>query len=539
MYQVQLKVAEFPAQADQAILKTTIGGILRHRAEQSPGLLAVAEAGCDGDETGRLGRALTYSELLTEAEQLAAALLSRYEPGERVAIWAPNALEWVIFEFAAALAGLTFVTVNPSSQARELSYVLLQSKAVGLFTVESYRGNPMWRIATEVTSDLPQIRELVNLDDRDALFRGGGRTVSLPPVRPDDPAMIIYTSGTTGTPKGVVLTHGGVTNNSRFLFLRLDPPIGRPVVTAVPLFHVGGSVGALLGSIQHGSPFILLRMFNPALILALVEQHKAGTVTGVPTMVFALLEQQEGQPRDVSSLERVLCGGAMIAPELIRRVQAAFGCGVQNIYGQTEVSGVLTQTHLLDEVEDIAETVGQPLPMTEVSVRDLATGASLAAGEVGEICARGYCVMHGYNDNPDATAAAIDKDGWLHTGDLGTMDSRGYVRITGRVKEMIIRGGENIYPAEIENVLLEHPTVAEVAVVGIPDDRWGEIVGCFVRTTSGAMLNEMELVQHCRARISPQKTPSRWIAVESWPLTGSGKIQKFTLRDMLLEGKFD
>ena len=538
MYSVQLDAAYFPAQTDGMLLETTVGGVLRQRAVWTPDLLAVAEADGGKDIPVRLSRQLTYAQLLTQAEQLARALLSRFSPGERVAIWAPNSIDWVVFQFAAALAGLTLVTINPSFQARELRYVLVQSGAVALFVVSEYRGNPISRIAAEVVATLVQIRELVDLENRAALFRGENTAARLPEVGVHDPALMIYTSGTTGAPKGVVLSHSGVTNNSRFVFSRLDPPAGRPAVTAVPLFHMGGCV-AVLGCLQQGSGLILLRMFDPAAVLALIESERAALVMGVPTMLFALLEQQELAARDVASVKRVLCGGSMIAPELVRRVQATFGCGVQIIYGQTECSGVLTQTHVGDGIEETCETVGQALPMMDVSIRHPATKAVLALHEVGEICARGYGVMLEYNDNEAATNAAIDADGWLHTGDLGAMDARGYVRITGRVKEMIIRGGENIYPAEIENVLLEHPDVAEVAVVGIPDDRWGEIVACFIKTAAGAELNPAALVEHCRARISPQKTPAKWIAVASWPLTGSGKIQKFTLRDNFVKGEFD
>jgi len=537
LYRVHLESAEFPAQANEVILETTIGSILRERTAQSPGTQAFSEAACEGMEAGQPGRSVDYSQLLREAEQLAVALLSRYRPGERIAVWAPNQLEWIVLVFAAALSGLTIVTINPSSQARELRFVLSQSRAVGLFTVGTYRGNPMWRVAADVTAELPQVREIVNLSDRSALYRGSGGAAFLPLVDPSDSALIIYTSGTTGTPKGVVLTHRGITNNGRLVLLRIDPPREAPVVTAAPLFHVG-TIMLLLGCIHHGSPLILLQLFDPDQILDVVEHRKAGVVTGVPTMFLSMLEQQETRPRNVSSLKRTLCGAATIAPTLIRRMRAVFGCNVQVIYGQTECSGVLTQTHVLDSAEDISETVGQPLPMTEVSVRDPLSGAPLATDEIGEICARGYGVMREYNDNPDATKAATIQDGWHRTGDLGAMDSRGYLRITGRLKDMIIRGGENIYPAEIENVLLEHPDVAEVAVVGIPDDRWGEIACCFVRTRSGGKLNELELIQHCRARISPQKTPGKWIAIDEWPLTASGKIQKFVLRDMVVKGKF-
>ena len=262
-------------------------------------------------------------------------------------------------------------------------------------------------------------------------------------------------------------------------------------------------------------------------------------VFGVPTMFVALLESLATTPRDVSSLQVAISGGSMVPPELIRRVKATFGCQFSTVYGQTESSPVLTQTRPDDPFEDLCETVGQALPQTEMSIRDPATNQAVPVGVIGEICARGYCLMVEYNDNPAATAAAIDAQGWLHTGDLGTMDDRGFVKVTGRVKDMIIRGGENLFPAEIENILLEHADIAEVAVIGVPDEKWGEIVVCFVRLSAGAVMDVATLRQHCRANLSGPKTPARWVSIDAWPLTGSGKIQKFVLRDRYVAGEWD
>jgi fatty-acyl-CoA synthase len=231
-------------------------------------------------------------------------------------------------------------------------------------------------------------------------------------------------------------------------------------------------------------------------------------------------------------------GGAAVPPELVRRVAKTFDCGFSILYGQTESSPVITQHHADDSFEDICQTVGQPLDHTDVSIRGGQDNSVVGIGEVGEICARGPCTMIGYHGNPSATDAAIDAEGWLHTSDLGVMDRRGYVRVTGRVKEMIIRGGENHFPAEIENVLLEHPDVADVAVVGLPDEKWGEIIAAFVRTEGNLPLDEQELRRHCRDNLSPQKTPVIWTSVAAFPLTGSGKIQKFKLRDQYLAGKY-
>jgi len=248
-------------------------------------------------------------------------------------------------------------------------------------------------------------------------------------------------------------------------------------------------------------------------------------------MLVALLHEIETSGRDVSSLRRMVSGGAMVAPELIRKARELTGCVVQIVYGQTEASPIITQTRIDDSPEELSQTIGQPLPHMEVAILDPQTRAILPLGEQGEICTRGYHVMTGYNDNPEATAQAIDGDGWLHTGDLGRMDSRGYLQITGRVKEMIIRGGENLFPAEIENAMLEHEEIAEVAVVGVPSETYGEEVACFLRARGDVRPPTDELKRFIRERLSPQKTPAYWIWVEEWPLTGSGKIQKFKLAE--------
>ncbi|MDE0390682.1 MAG: fatty acid--CoA ligase family protein [Rhodospirillales bacterium] len=257
-----------------------------------------------------------------------------------------------------------------------------------------------------------------------------------------------------------------------------------------------------LGSLQAGCRMVLMSLFDPHALVGVVESERASIALGVPTMILAMLDAYDANPRDVSSLELVCSGGAMVAPELVRRVQRTLGCAVSTVYGQTEYSPLITQHHRDDSSDDICNTVGQPLPQTEVSIHRLADNRTSNIGEIGEICARGPCVMLGYHEDAAASAEAIDGDGWLHTGDLGFMDARGYVTITGRVKEMIIRGGENHFPAEIENVLLEHPSVAEVAVVGLPDESWGEVIAAFVRT-EGQALDRDALHAHCRASLSP------------------------------------
>jgi fatty-acyl-CoA synthase len=518
--------------SDPPVQETTVGGILRAQAAKTPDAEALIEAGMAGE----LGRRWTFAELLADAERLAHALATRYAPGERICVWAPNIPEWVIAEFAMALAGITLVTANPAYRPRELKFVLEQSRAAGLFIVSEYRGNRMAETAAEVAAGVRGLREVVDMEDHAALFDHAGPRLKLPEVSPTDPAQVQYTSGTTGFPKGAVLHHLGLTNNARQTMACAGVHAGDTLINFMPMFHTSGCGCATLGAMQQGARMIIAKLFDPVRMLDLMQAEGGQLLFGVPTMLTAMAEVQAAQPRDLS-VRMALSGGSMVPPELIRRIKTLFGCPLQTVYGQTESSPVVTQTRPDDSFEDACNTVGRPSPNTEISIRDPATNAVAPIGVIGEICARGYCVMLGYNDNPDATAEAIDAEGWLHTGDLGAMDDRGYLRVTGRVKEMIIRGGENLFPAEIENILLEHPDVAEVAVVGIPDERWGEVVACFVRLAAGASLDRTALVAHCRAHLASQKTPAQWIEVSEWPLTGSGKIQKFVLRDRLVAGE--
>lgn len=527
MYALCLSESYCPAQTDGDLRDTTVGSVLREAAVRNPDAPALQGA----DAEGQLGRIWTYAELLADSERLAHALLTRYRPGERIAVWAPNSPAWVVAEFALDLAGLVLVTVNPGYQARELRYVLEQSRAVGLFLVPTYRGNPLAKIAQEVVAALPALREVVDLHDEAALFRAAGPQGPLPQVHPRDPAQIQYTSGTTGFPKGVILHHHGLTNNARLSWERAELGTGCAVILTMPLFHTAGCAHFVLGCVQLGHKIVTIPQFDPQLANALIESERAIIFGGVPTMIVAQLEADTVIRRDFSGVRATISGAAIVAPELIRQVIDRLGCGLINYYGQTEASPLLTALRTTDPFEYALTSVGQPLPHTELSIRDAATNAVLPIDSVGEICARGYSVMSGYNDDPAATARAIDAEGWLHTGDLGTMDSRGFVRITGRVKDMIIRGGENLFPAEIENVLLEHPDVAEVACVGVPDARMGEAVAAFVRLVAGARFDHTALVAHCRATIAAQKTPTHWIEMTEWPLTGSGKIQKFILRE--------
>ena len=535
MYRVSLETSYFPAQTDEAILPTTIGGVLRTAAENVPDAVALIEALPNGTLQSRW----TYKALLKDCERLATALAARFKKGERIAIWAPNTPEWAIVEFAAGLAGLTLVTVNPAYQAKELRYVLEQSRSVALFLVKEFRGNPMAAIARDVCADLPDIRAIVDIEDESQLYVGWDFARALPSVKPDDPAQIQYTSGTTGFPKGAVLSHRSLTNNSRLSALRMGAKKGDTYLNLMPMFHTAGCSLAVLGAVQCRCRLILLRQFDPDAAIAIIHHERVNLTMGVPTMLIGMLEAYERKAHDLSSMRAVMSGGATVPAELVRKIENIFGCALVIIYGQTETSPGLTQIAPDDSFEDRTETIGQAFPQTEMSIRDIGTNKPVAVGAVGEICWRGYCNMLGYNDNPKATAETIDREGWLHTGDLGTMDARGFLRITGRVKDMIIRGGENLFPAEIENVLVTHPDIAEVAVVGVPDARWGEIAICFFRPREACQPAKAELVGHVRRELAAPKTPAEWIALQSFPLTGSGKIQKFVLRERYIAGEYE
>jgi fatty-acyl-CoA synthase len=532
MYQVTLTESFFAAVRDEAVERITIGDLLRRRAAEHSDTIALKELGYDG----AIGRTWTYAQLLADSERLARALASRHAPGARIAVYANNVPEWVLLEFGSAMAGLTLVTVNPAYQKRELKYVLEQSRSEGIYYVVEFRGTAMKAIADEVCAEIPAIEHQILLTEHAALFEGEERG-SLPEVSPGDVAQIQYTSGTTGFPKGALLHHHGLVQNARDIMARGGLGAGDNYLSLVPLFHTTGCSINVLGIIDAGATMLLAPMFDPAMLVEVIERERPTFLLGVPTMLVGLVDEAVRTGRDVSSFKGIMSGGAMVAPELIARVKAAFGPTVQIIYGQTECSPVITMVWNDDAIEDLTQTIGQPLPNMDVAILHPSTGAVLPIGEQGEICTRGYHVMTGYNDNPEATARAIDADKWLHTGDLGRMDSRGYVAITGRVKEMIIRGGENLFPVEIENAMLEHDDVAEVAVVGVPCPTYGEQVACFMRPSGSRRPAPDELKAFVRERLSPQKTPKHWIWVDGWPLTGSGKIQKFKLAEQFAAGE--
>jgi len=525
------------ADVSQPVLESTVGSVLREAAELAPDAIGLVSCG-GGIESSRR---LRFSELFEQAEGVARALLDRFDPGDHVAVWAPNLPEWILLQFGMGLAGLVMVPLNPAYRRPELTYALSQSKAAGIFYLPEYRGSPMAKWVDAAGEECPALREQISLVDWGDFCASGSAQQKLPEVSPLDPVQIQYTSGTTGAPKGATLHHRGLTNNGRFVVSSLGAQPGEAFLNPAPLFHVAGCVVGVLGALACRATLVQSVAFEPGLALELCERERVTTMGGVPTMLIAMMEHPDFPHRDLSSLRTVGIGGATVPAELVRSIEAALGIDLIVLFGQTEASCSITKTRAEDSPTDKAETIGLPLPQTEVQIVDPDDGKVVAPGCPGEICARGYGVMHGYHDNPEATEATIDRDGWLHTGDLGTMDSRGYCKIVGRIKDMIIRGGENIYPREIEEVLFAHAFVGDVAVVGVPDEKWGERVVAFVRlspsippTVEHDSLAE-ELRVYVRQRLAPHKTPREWFFEQELPTTASGKIQKFALRDRYIE----
>jgi fatty-acyl-CoA synthase len=530
-----MTMSYWPADTSTQVAETTVGGVLRAAAAAGPQRPAMV-AGVP-DPSAR--RRWTYAQLLAEAEQAARALTARFDPGERLAVWAPNLPEWVILEYAAALAGLVLVTVNPALRPAELAYVLNQSGAVGIFLVPEFR-SPMAQFLDEVRPDVPALREVVYFTDWADFLATAPDQAVLPEVPPDDIAQIQYTSGTTGSPKGAELHHRGLTNNARFWVERIGLQPGEVYVNPMPLFHTAGCGMGVLGAAQSLAVHVPVLAFDPALVLELFETERAAMFAGVPTMIIAMLGHPDFERRDLSSIRVAVSGGSPVPAELVRQVEERVGARFSIVFGTTECSPLISVVRLDASAEERAETLGTPLPQTEIQVADVATGAPVSVGEIGELCARGYLVMRGYHDAPEATAVAIDADGWYHTGDLASMDGRGCLRIEGRIKDMIIRGGENIYPREIEDALFAHPAVAEAVVIGVPDQTWGEVVAAFIRPTPGRPAPALEeLRAWCGERLAPYKTPVHWVFTDAFPMTPSGKIQKYKLRESFTQHQPD
>ncbi|MDA3029618.1 MAG: AMP-binding protein [Actinomycetota bacterium] len=515
--------------SEPAILELTLGDVLRRAARERPDTPALVSSST--------GASWTFAELLSDAEAVAKALVDRFEPRSRVSIWAQNLPEWVVAEYAIALAGMVIVTVNPNLLPDEAAYVFNQSKSSGVIASSGYRGRDLTAIAADLMERCPSVEQVITLNTLSQLVDEGRSSAAvLPSPDPGDLVMIQYTSGTTGFPKGASLHHRGLVTNGLHSTLRNGSEPGDVMLGVMPLFHTGGSVLAVLASGTRMLTLVTVEEFEPGHVLDTIERYKVTLGGGVPTMLIAMMEHPTFADRDLSSLRTITSGGSTVPAALVERFEREVGAKLTIVFGQTEMSPVATMTRPDDAVDDKANTLGTALPHVEIKIVD-ADGNTVPIGEPGEFCARGYLNMLGYNDNPQATAETIDADGWLHSGDICSMDERGYCYIVGRLKDMIIRGGENIYPREIEEVLFRHPSVAEIAVIGLPDDKWGEIVGAVVRPTPGTSPTVTELQDWVRQHLSRHKTPVAWFNTDTFPLTGSGKIQKFRLVEMWQAGE--
>lgn len=523
------QLSYYEAGTSLALIEGSIGSALLTAAAQFGGQAALI----DGQVDISARRVWSYAELADQAAQVAHALSETFETGDRVAIWASNSPEWALVEFGASLAGLVLVTVNPAYLEHELQHVLVQSEACGIILEDNYRGRDLPGVLARIRPDIPNLRSVIRLSDR-VWLRKAGAADRLPRVGSQDIAQIQYTSGTTGFPKGACLTHRGLSNNARFYAQTIGARAQDVWINAMPMFHTAGCGLATLGAVQTGGTLVMAPGFEAGHMLDLFEQQRGTIMLCVPTMLIRMLEEQERTPRDLSTWRLVTLGGAPVPPELVRRTKEVIGADVAIGFGQTEASPYITHTLPNDPHPAWFETVGKPLPCTEVKIVDPATGETVNCGTSGEICARGYGLMTGYYNAAEATAATIDEDGWLHTGDVGSMDTQGYCRVLGRLRDMIIRGGENVYPREIEDVLMTHPRVADVAVIGMPDPDWGETVAACIRPAGPGKPDPADLERFCRERLASYKVPRAWHFLDDMPQTASGKIQKFILRDQLL-----
>ena len=521
-----MTLSHVDADTSQPLRDSTIGSILTDAAGASPGRGALVVGAVDDH------RRWSYEALLGEAQAVGGALAARFDVGERLAVFGPSLPEAVILSYGAALAGLVLVPFNPVLRPPEARHILASSGAAGVFVIDAYRDNRPREIVESLRPDLPSLREVLRFEDWDALIRSGPASPGRPGPGPDDIAQIIFTSGTTGAPKGARLTHRGMTNAARFGAERFGLGAGDVYVNNMPMFHVGGQEVAF-GICQSEATNVSVPAFEPGFVMSLCEEERATHTVAVPTMLVAMIDHPDFARRDLSSLHSISSGGAVVPPELIRHIESTLGSQITVVFGQTECCGYISQSELDDEAEVKAVSLGHPLPQIEARVADPVSGALVELGQVGELQVRGFNVMQGYHDLPEATANTLVDGGWLRTGDLVTMDGRGYLRIAGRLKEMIISGAMNIFPLEIEAVLSTHPDVAQVAVLGLPDRRWGEQVVAVLRARPETEIDTGEVESWTRERLAPYKIPKRWVVVEEMPMTAMGKVQKFLLREAL------
>ena len=534
------------------LLNTTMGQLLEKWATETPNhdFLVYPDRGLR----------FTYAEFNERVDKFARAFLSiGVTKGSKVGVWAKNVPDWLTVLFASAKIGAVLVTVNTNYKNAEVEYIMKNADIHTMCLVNGYRDSDYVQIMYDLVPELrtqprgmlhserfPELRNVVYIGQEKQ--RGMYTTAELllvgsrmddAPLRaaeaqtdPHDEVNMQYTSGTTGFPKGVMLTHHNILNNGQSTgdFMSFTPE--DKLLTCVPLFHCFGCVLALCAVITHGSTMVMVEDFDPLKVLASVHKERCTILYGVPTMFIAELNHPMFDMFDLTSLRTGIMAGAVCPIDTMNQVMERMHCKVISVYGLTESSPGMTATRITDSTEVRATTVGRPFPHVEVKVLDPETNEECPVGVQGEMCCRGYNIMKGYYKNPEATAEIIDSNGFLHSGDLGVKDEQGNFRITGRIKEMIIRGGENIYPREIENFLFKMPQIQGVEVAGIPSPKYGEEVGAFIKLKEGQSLTEEEVKLFCRGNIARYKIPKYIFFVEEFPMTASGKIQKYRLRDL-------
>ena len=504
-----------------------------------------AHGGRDALVSVEQGLRYTYREFAAVVDEVAAGLMAMdVQVGDRVGIWSPNCAEWVLVQYATARVGAILVTINPAYRTAELEYVLNQSGISVLVAAESFSHSDYRGMVEEVWGRVPA-RQAVYLQtsDWDELLAGGaavsadGLSERAAGLRPDDPINIQYTSGTTGFPKGATLSHRNILNNGFFVGEACGYTPADRVCIPVPFYHCFGMVLGNLACTTHGAAMVVPSAgFDAAAALGACEQERCTSLYGVPTMFIAELGESDLDSYDLSSLRTGIMAGSPCPVEVMKQVVDKMNMDEVTIaYGMTETSPVSTQTSVDDSLEKRVATVGRAHPHVEIRIIDPVGGDTVPRGQAGEFLTRGYSVMLGYWDDEVRTAEAIDNDGWMHTGDLATMDDDGYINIVGRIKDMIIRGGENVYPREIEEYLYRHPDVVEVQVIGVPDARYGEEIMAWVQLRDGVELEAEDVKEFCREQIAHYKIPRHVKFTDEFPMTITGKIQKYLMRQQAIE----
>lgn len=487
----------------------------------------------------------TYEEFYHQTSEVAKAILNLgAKPGDRVGIWSPNRYEWVLLQYATARIGVILVNINPAYRTSELIFVLNQSQIKYMFASLSFKTSNYKKMVDDAREFTSTLVDEVFFDENWDDFLKGATHISdeelqnyEKQIQFDDPVNIQYTSGTTGFPKGVTLSHHNILNNGYFIGIRLHYTEKDRVCIPVPFYHCFGMVIGNLCCTAHGSTMVIPNdSFDPKLTLEVVEKEKCTSLYGVPTMFIATLHELDLKNYDLSSLRTGVMAGAVCPPEVMKRVENQMNMKEVTIcYGMTETSPVSTQTKIGTPFEKQIHSVGTIHDHLEIKIINPETGKIVNRGENGELCTRGYSVMLKYWDNPEATHQVLDSARWMHTGDLAMMDEEGYIHISGRIKDLIIRGGENISPKEIEDFLYQYPNVLDAQVIGVPSEKFGEEVMAWIKVREGFSLTEEELVNFCKGQIAHYKVPKYWKFVQEFPMTISGKVRKVEMREMAIK----